>query len=496
MRIGFDLDHTLINYSNSIRKLLKLKKIVSKEEIKKKFKRKEDWQHFQKELYSKGLSYAKLSKDAINIISLFNKLKIDVFIVSHKTNKTYFKSKVNLKEYAFDWIKKNILKKTHIKKIYFENTQEKKIQRINNLNLNFFLDDLISIVKKIKKCKGILFDPYNKIKFTNKITSFLEIFKQITKYKKIKSDGINNLLFNFEINKKKIILKKFNIKLKKKCLSRETKFLKALNESKIKSTPQLYTYGEDYLIESYIQGDKIKKIDQKSLQQIVLFIKEINSEKIKNKLKKDKIGMASDSCESYIKNIKNVDRRIAQVKKSLNSIDNIKLKKFLETRFIPYWQVFKSKINPKYTQKFFREKNLILSPSDLSIKNIIKVKNKLFFFDFEYAGFDNVFKLICDFLCHPDHNLDEVQKKYFVDKMIKIVKFKETEKNNEFLNDLILIHTFKWVLVMLNDFNLKKLEIRNFLGRNENKYQLQKKINKAIQYYDSNVLKYEKIKFF
>ena len=80
--------------------------------------------------------------------------------------------------------------------------------------------------------------------------------------------------------------------------------------------------------------------------------------------------------------------------------------------------------------------------------------------------------------------------------MMKIVKFKKIEKNNEFLNHLILMHTFKWVLVMLNDFNLKKLELRNFLGRSQNQYQLQKKLNRAIQYYNSKVVNYEKIKFF
>ena len=162
MRVGFDLDHTLIDYTKSYSKLLKTKSIKNKDEIKRKFKNNIEWQEFQKSLYSEGLKHASPYKDALNIISLFNKLKVDVFIVSHKTNKTYFRSKINLKKYSFNWIKKNISKKVLIKKIYFEQSQKKKIEKINELKLTFFVDDLLPVVKKIKKSAGILFDPYNK----------------------------------------------------------------------------------------------------------------------------------------------------------------------------------------------------------------------------------------------------------------------------------------------------------------------------------------------
>ena len=41
--------------------------------------------------------------------------------------------------------------------------------------------------------------------------------------------------------------------------------------------------------------------------------------------------------------------------------------------------------------------NRILSPSDFGLHNTISKKNKLYFFDFEYFGWDDPIKLICDF---------------------------------------------------------------------------------------------------
>ena len=50
-------------------------------------------------------------------------------------------------------------------------------------------------------------------------------------------------------------------------------------------------------------------------------------------------------------------------------------------------------------------KDRILSQSDVGFHNIICKKNKLYFIDFEYAGWDDPGKLFCDLLIQPDHNV-------------------------------------------------------------------------------------------
>ena len=55
---------------------------------------------------------------------------------------------------------------------------------------------------------------------------------------------------------------------------------------------------------------------------------------------------------------------------------------------------------------------MILSPSDLSLKNFIKAKNEIYFIDYEYFGIDNAVKLLSDTILHPNNNLSKKQITY------------------------------------------------------------------------------------
>ena len=58
----------------------------------------------------------------------------------------------------------------------------------------------------------------------------------------------------------------------------------------------------------------------------------------------------------------------------------------------------------KSHQKYYCEK--IISPSDIGFHNILYKDNKLFFIDFEYAGWDDCFKMIADLVLQPEGCLD------------------------------------------------------------------------------------------
>ena len=72
--------------------------------------------------------------------------------------------------------------------------------------------------------------------------------------------------------------------------------------------------------------------------------------------------------------------------------------------------VVKRNIQKLYTKKQIymklKKKDLILSPSDFGFHNIVKKKQKLYFFDFEYSGVDDPVKLICDYICQPDYKIN------------------------------------------------------------------------------------------
>ena len=124
---------------------------------------------------------------------------------------------------------------------------------------------------------------------------------------------------------------------------------------------------------------------------------------------------------------------------------------------------------------------MIISPSDLGFHNIIKSKNKFFFFDFEYAGLDDPIKLICDFYCQPDQNLTSKQKKIFINNTFfrKYSLYKLKKKLNIFLP----FHQLKWCCIILNEFkNKTKSSSEKILNK---KYQIfNSRLNKAKIYFN------------
>jgi hypothetical protein len=183
LKIGIDLDNTIINYQNSFKKFLKEKNINFKSINKKKIKfisnnssKIKNWTQAQEEIYGKHIVFAKPFK-YFKIFERFAlKNKIILYIVSHKTKFSQFSQKYNLHLQSNKWIESNICKELY--KIYYVKTVNQKIKKISYLNPDYFIDDLEKIFnhknfpKKVKKIhfsqikidNSFTFSNWNKIK--------------------------------------------------------------------------------------------------------------------------------------------------------------------------------------------------------------------------------------------------------------------------------------------------------------------------------------------
>jgi hypothetical protein len=155
-RFGFDLDNTIIDYGISVEKYCLNTKIPKQEKITnlRSYLRRIDpsdlkWQEAQSWIYIDGLQYAKLNEGIEDLCVYLLSKNIGVFIVSHKTNKTQDRfGGRDLFSPVVNWIQHSNIKNFFNinENIYFMPTRDAKIQKIEQLDLDWFVDDLLEVL--------------------------------------------------------------------------------------------------------------------------------------------------------------------------------------------------------------------------------------------------------------------------------------------------------------------------------------------------------------
>ena len=297
--------------------------------------------------------------------------------------------------------------------------------------------------------------------------------------------GRNNKIIMIKKNKKSLILKKFLFLKENKLKNyKEFMFCKLLIDKKINLTPKaIKHYPKDLSsLYSFIKGKKIYNINKDYLEQSFFFLKSIQKIKFLFCKKFSKNSLAVDACQSLNDYIQTVEKKIANL---ILVTDNKKLKFFLEDQFIRKWKIAKIQFKKKYKKNLLKKilkKNMILSPSDFGFHNMIIKNSKIFFIDFEYCGLDDPKKLICDFICQPNLQLNLKQKKYFLTLFGRDSDFCYVPPI--LIEDLLLICRFKWCLIIFNDFLLEKNNLRKFSGF-FSKNKLKKQLIVGIKYFQT-----------
>ena len=118
----------------------------------------------QGEVYGLRILEAEPSEGMLESIKLLQEQGFKMVLVSHKTEKPYRGPEYNLREAAMKWLSKHsFLDQEGLNwsnsNIYFEDTKEKKVERIKNLRCNAFVDDLEEILQMLpNNIKKILYN--------------------------------------------------------------------------------------------------------------------------------------------------------------------------------------------------------------------------------------------------------------------------------------------------------------------------------------------------
>lgn len=127
-----------------------------------------EWQKAQSWLYTEGLAYAELSSGAVDLLWRLSKKNIPVCVISHKTMRTPKDfGHLDLHKPARQWIQERLAPSTTGPvAVYFEVTRQKKLEKIKELQVTHFIDDLIEVLQDPEfpeNVKKILYDPFMEI---------------------------------------------------------------------------------------------------------------------------------------------------------------------------------------------------------------------------------------------------------------------------------------------------------------------------------------------
>jgi hypothetical protein len=196
LTIGIDLDNTIICYDKTvyntatslgfIGKLHRKSKKMIRNTVRKLESGDEKWQEIQRSVYGEHMKDAGIYEGFRGFMRSSIKMGNRVYIVSHKTKYHTFASRsINQIQTALEFFKNNdlytLVPRTNI---FFEESRDKKIERIRRLKCDYFIDDLVEVLTDPsfpKKTARILFDPHKLSEKVDTLTIFHD-WKRIHEY--------------------------------------------------------------------------------------------------------------------------------------------------------------------------------------------------------------------------------------------------------------------------------------------------------------------------
>jgi len=423
-----------------------------------------------------------------NFLMSCNSRKLQIYIVSHKTEYGHFDPEnFSLREEAVKWMEKmRFFESSYFglnkKDIFFADTREEKVNIISRLNCDWFIDDLPEVFDENnfpKSTSKILFGFYNSNFYKNRtiLTNWSDIFKKIFNHQmsndiifwvkemtdnsidsveRISGRGNSSIYKINDIRGKSYALKHYPDLLldERPRLKTEFSVLSLLRKHGFKNVPKPIEMNDDLNLGLYewVDGEKVLQPLDSDLNEAISFIvKLVNVSK--NFLKSKELVAASEACLSAHVLVNQVDRRLSELQRL--SLDSEALSVFLEKKLTPIWEQVKDKSVLLWPEES-RISNLaigkqILSPSDYGFHNCLKLSDgSLKFLDFDYFGWDDPVKLVADFIWHPAMSLNSEMKKKWKFAMLKL--FSNDIYFEERLKAAMPLYGIRWALIILNEF--------------------------------------------
>ena len=238
---------------------------------------------------------------------------------------------------------------------------------------------------------------------------------------------------------------------------------------------------------SFLPGKRPAAITSGLVAQSASFIVNIN--RVRTSADSLALPSAADACFSLNNHLDLVETRIGRISAVRPESDlELEAYQFVQQHLEPFWLRFKNKLAHDFSFSQLTEHlpfgSRIISPSDLGFHNTLEEEGNLSFVDFEYAGWDDPVKLICDFICQPELPVSLDQGRQFMEALLQSLQQPDAVRHR--VECLLPAHRLKWCCILLNEFSIEDRQRRLHAGV-EPVGLLADQLRKVKQYFNTHI---------
>lgn len=304
------------------------------------------------------------------------------------------------------------------------------------------------------------------------------------------SGGANNRGYRVETDPADYFLKEYFVQSsdKRDRLVSEYLFTRFAWDNGIRTVPEPLACETDNKLGLYefVAGRTLARneITEDMTRQALGFYRELN--RFRNSAMAAYLPDASENCSSVIEHLGRVYSRLSELLyfERTSDIDN-EASDFVQCELAAAYEIVSERIqNAVRDEKegFYTRilnEDIRISPADFGFHNaILEESGRLRFIDFEYAGWDDPVKIVCDIFCRPDMAPPVEHLQWFADEVFADLHEPENHKRRFELS--MPICRLKWVCIQLNEFLPAGAARRSFAGGDvDMQTRKQEQLNKA-----------------
>ena len=513
LRVGIDFDNTLVDYDTAFPEVARAIGITtlarSKRALREELQGLPDgerlWQKVQGLTYGLHINKAVVQPGASEFVIRALTLGHTLYIVSHKTEFGHHDpTRTSLRDAALTWLLQAGLAGDRPHQIptnciHFAPTREEKIETIDRLELDLFIDDLQEVLEMPgfpprtrrywfadtaqshhpPSVDGALTDRYTVVTswrqigveilgepHESQIKTVLEAAwpdHQVDTIARAEGRG-NSRIYRVDVRGTSYALKVYADRREDPRPRREPEWaaLELLGNANFAVPKPIATFPSlNWSILEWIDGKPADSNDSSALQIAANFVEGLIT---LSRSTRATIGSATEACLSPATIQEQIETRI----KRLESVHNAPLSKFLRDELRPalerHVREAKHSLGASWNTEIPQELR-ILSPSDFGFHNcLVTHEGSHVFFDFEYFGWDDPVKLVSDFILHPGFEKTDTNCEWWIKEMRH--RFAYDSLFDARLKACLPLYAIRWSLIILNEFLGDKSRSRIFAKAN------------------------------